>query len=64
MADICWDTARRIYQFCKAEKPEDDPEETVTRIKDEVHTAMFQAGYCRPRCESKDCEQVDGGHAT
>jgi hypothetical protein len=62
--NICQQTAEQVYAMCKEGRPEDDPEETVLRIRDAVRSAMFRAGYCQPRCDTKDCEQVDGGHAT
>ena len=58
MADICRETALRMYEACKAEPPEADPEETIRLMAQAVHEAMFRSRYCAPRCESKDCQQI------
>jgi len=58
MADICRETALRMYEASKREPQEADPEETVREMTLAVHEAMFRAGYCLPRCDSKVCRQV------
>ena len=58
MADICQETALRMYQICKGESREDDPEETVREMALAIHEAMFHAGYCESRCDSKECRQI------
>jgi hypothetical protein len=58
MADICQETALRMYEICKGESREDDPEETVRTMALAVHEAMFRAGYCGPRCDGKECRQT------
>jgi len=57
MADICRETALRMYKACKAEPPEADPDETVQLMAEAVHEAMFQANYCSRRCDSEACRQ-------
>lgn len=59
MGDICGETALRLYEICKREQREDDPEETVRAMALAVHDAMFRAGYCSPRCDSKECRQIN-----
>ncbi len=58
MADLCRETALRMYEVCKKESQEADPEETVRMMAQAVHEAMFRAGYCSPRCENKKCRQI------
>lgn len=59
MADICQETALRMYEICKGESREGDPEETVRAMALAVHEAMFRAGYCASsRCDSKECRQT------
>lgn len=61
---ICRDTALRIYEICKGEPADADPDETASQIESEIRRAMFQAAYCSPRCDSTQCKQSDGGDGT
>ncbi len=60
--DICQETALRLYEMCKGESVDADPDETVARMALTVHEAMFRACYCAPRCESTECKQINGGN--
>ena len=64
MGNICHETALRLYEILKGEAPETDPAETVALMENAIQDVMFQAGYCERRCDSKDCEQADGGNGT
>lgn len=61
MGDICGETALRLYEICKRESVEADPEETLRELARAVHEGMFRAGYCSARCESTVCRQTNGG---